>query len=56
MSGRDAALAKRALAAIDRQALHAEELSFEHPKTGETMTFRAPPPPISGGAGAAPGS
>lgn len=44
MSGRDAALAKRALAAIDRQALHAERLSFAHPVTGETMTFEAPPP------------
>ncbi|MDO4541024.1 MAG: RluA family pseudouridine synthase, partial [Syntrophomonadaceae bacterium] len=27
------------------QALHAESLSFEHPRTGEYMTFVSPPPP-----------
>lgn len=29
---------------IDRQALHASELGFRHPLTGEMMTFRAPFP------------
>ena len=29
---------------IDRQALHAELLTFVHPITGETMSFRAPLP------------
>ncbi len=31
--------------AAGRQALHAEMLSFEHPMTGEEMTFTAPLPP-----------
>ena len=30
--------------AIDRQALHAYGLTFEHPVTGEPMRFEAPPP------------
>jgi 23S rRNA pseudouridine1911/1915/1917 synthase len=30
---------------IARQALHAALLSFRHPVSGETLTFRAPPPP-----------
>ena len=29
---------------IDRQALHAFELTFTHPYTKEKMTFRAPLP------------
>ena len=29
---------------IDRQALHAHELTFDHPATGERMTFSAPLP------------
>jgi len=41
LSGKAAATADRALAMIDRQALHAEELSFVHPATGEPMTFKA---------------
>ena len=37
---------------IDRQALHAEELSFVHPATGELMTFKAPlPGRFQGGPG-----
>ena len=30
--------------ALGRQALHAAELGFEHPKTGEDMFFEAPLP------------
>ncbi|PQP91427.1 hypothetical protein [Paenibacillus sp. AR247] len=30
---------------ISRQALHAWELSFQHPVTRERMTFQAPLPP-----------
>ena len=37
-------LAARLLTLIDRQALHAGELSFEHPLTGVPMRFEAPPP------------
>jgi 23S rRNA pseudouridine1911/1915/1917 synthase len=37
-------LAARALSLIDRQALHAGELSFEHPLSGVPMCFEAPPP------------
>jgi 23S rRNA pseudouridine1911/1915/1917 synthase len=36
--------AKRTLSRIDRQALHAGELSFVHPATGERVTFTAPAP------------
>ena len=36
--------ANRAIAAIDRQALHAAELSFVHPATEKRMRFVAPPP------------
>ena len=32
-------------AVIDRQALHAALLAFEHPATGQPMVFTAPPPP-----------
>jgi 23S rRNA pseudouridine1911/1915/1917 synthase len=31
--------------AAQRTMLHAAELSFEHPSTGEEMTFSAEPPP-----------
>jgi 23S rRNA pseudouridine1911/1915/1917 synthase len=37
--------AQRALIALDRQALHAAVLGFEHPATGETMHFESPLPP-----------
>ncbi|ETW96388.1 RluA family pseudouridine synthase [Candidatus Entotheonella palauensis] len=35
---------ERWLRTFPRQALHACELQFEHPETGETMTFSAPMP------------
>ncbi|ETW93066.1 MAG: hypothetical protein ETSY1_40865 [Candidatus Entotheonella factor] len=35
---------ERWVRAFPRQALHAQELQFEHPETGETMTFAAPLP------------
>lgn len=38
------AAAKQALTALDRQALHATLLGFEHPATGETMHFESPLP------------
>jgi 23S rRNA pseudouridine1911/1915/1917 synthase len=44
LSGASAAIAERALGMIDRQALHAEELSFIHPATGKLMAFTAPLP------------
>ncbi len=44
LSGKAAATADKALAMIDRQALHAEELTFVHPATGNPMTFNAPLP------------
>jgi 23S rRNA pseudouridine1911/1915/1917 synthase len=34
-----------AVRALERQALHAAELGFEHPQTGEEMRFEAPLPP-----------
>lgn len=33
-----------ALRAFPRQALHAAELAFDHPRTGERLVFRAAPP------------
>ena len=30
---------------MQRQALHAEHLAFEHPFTGEQLSFRLAPPP-----------
>lgn len=36
---------RKALEALDGQALHAELLGLEHPETGERMSFTAPPPP-----------
>lgn len=35
---------ERWIRAFPRQALHAQELQFEHPETGEAMTFTAPLP------------
>jgi 23S rRNA pseudouridine1911/1915/1917 synthase len=35
---------KSALEAFQRQALHAERLSFTHPKSGKTVTYTAPLP------------
>src|SRR3974390_2002738 len=37
--------AREALAALHRQALHAEHLAFEHPEPGEQLDFRSPLPP-----------
>jgi 23S rRNA pseudouridine1911/1915/1917 synthase len=34
-----------ALARLDRQALHAAALGFEHPKTGDKHYYEAPFPP-----------
>ena len=36
--------AREALAALGRQALHAELLGFSHPRTGETLRFESPIP------------
>lgn len=36
--------ARNALKALNRQALHAYELGFEHPRTGQPMRFTSPPP------------
>lgn len=36
--------AKSALAALDRQALHAAELGFEHPRSGKHLRFQSPLP------------
>ena len=40
----DTAALKHALAQLKRQALHARVLGFEHPATGENLTFSAPMP------------
>lgn len=44
LSGERRRLAERALAAIDRQALHAWKLRFRHPGDGREMAFEADPP------------
>ena len=36
---------RRAIAALGRQFLHAAQLGFSHPRSGETLRFRAPLPP-----------
>jgi 23S rRNA pseudouridine1911/1915/1917 synthase len=36
--------AQAALAALNRQALHAARLAFRHPASGETLAFETPPP------------
>jgi 23S rRNA pseudouridine1911/1915/1917 synthase len=38
-------VARDALAALDRQALHAAVLGFEHPVTGQFLRFESAPPP-----------
>jgi 23S rRNA pseudouridine1911/1915/1917 synthase len=47
--GRDKTVAdprlRAAIAATGRQFLHAARLGFHHPRTGEWMSFDAPPPP-----------
>jgi 23S rRNA pseudouridine1911/1915/1917 synthase len=35
---------RRAIDALDGQALHAYRLSFDHPRTGQRLTSTAPPP------------
>ena len=35
---------RRAIEALEGQALHAYSLAFDHPRTGERLTFTAPPP------------
>ncbi len=40
----DRRLAHRMVSELGRQALHAAELSFHHPRTGVALTFRAPLP------------
>ena len=40
----DTGALKQALAQLKRQALHARLLGFEHPATGENLTFSAPMP------------
>jgi 23S rRNA pseudouridine1911/1915/1917 synthase len=39
------ARAQSALAALDRQALHAAELAFVHPASGKSLRFESPLPP-----------
>jgi 23S rRNA pseudouridine1911/1915/1917 synthase len=36
---------RRAIDALEGQALHAYRLAFDHPRTGARLTFTAPPPP-----------
>jgi 23S rRNA pseudouridine1911/1915/1917 synthase len=36
---------RRAIEALEGQALHAYRLAFDHPRSGERLTFTAPPPP-----------
>lgn len=47
--GRDATISdvrvRAAIRALGRQFLHAAELGFRHPQTGETLRFNAPLPP-----------
>jgi 23S rRNA pseudouridine1911/1915/1917 synthase len=43
-AGLKAPQAKKALSVLKRQALHAWELGFDHPVTGEKMTFKSDPP------------
>lgn len=46
ISGRDRSWAVELERRVPRQFLHAHELSFRHPRTGETLTFEAPLPPL----------
>jgi 23S rRNA pseudouridine1911/1915/1917 synthase len=43
-AARLAPVAREALDALGRQALHAAILGFEHPVTGETLRFESAPP------------
>jgi 23S rRNA pseudouridine1911/1915/1917 synthase len=36
--------ARTALDALNRQALHATTLGFDHPRTGKALRFESPPP------------
>ena len=45
MHGPDRRLAEQAARLAGRQMLHAAELHFRHPLTGQEMVFTAPPPP-----------
>jgi 23S rRNA pseudouridine1911/1915/1917 synthase len=36
---------RRAIEALEGQALHAYALAFDHPRTGQRLTFTVPPPP-----------
>jgi 23S rRNA pseudouridine1911/1915/1917 synthase len=44
LGGTQRSAAARMLAAMERPALHAAELSFVHPVGGEQLSFEAPPP------------
>jgi len=43
--GREREELARLLESLQGQALHAYELSFDHPTSGERMVFQSPPPP-----------
>ncbi|HSJ24409.1 MAG TPA: RluA family pseudouridine synthase [Longimicrobiales bacterium] len=45
ISGRDRGWAAQLAKRVPRQFLHAAELRFEHPRTGEMLRFRSPLPP-----------
>ena len=45
MGGRDRGWARDLARKVSRQFLHAAELAFDHPRTGERMRFRSPLPP-----------
>jgi 23S rRNA pseudouridine1911/1915/1917 synthase len=45
MSGRARGWARELDRRVERQMLHASDLVFDHPETGEEMRFHAPPPP-----------
>jgi 23S rRNA pseudouridine1911/1915/1917 synthase len=45
MGGRDRGWARDLARKVARQFLHAAELAFDHPRTGERLRFRSPLPP-----------
>jgi 23S rRNA pseudouridine1911/1915/1917 synthase len=45
MGGRDRGWARELARKVARQFLHAAELAFDHPRTGERLRFRSPLPP-----------
>jgi len=45
MGGRDRGWARDLARKLSRQFLHAAELAFDHPRTGERLRFRSPLPP-----------